>query len=437
MRPRVVVVGGGPAGSVTAALLAEAGIDTVLLERKAFPRHKVGESLQPAAIEALDARLGLGPAIAAQGFARKYGAVYVWGESRAPWSVLFDERLDRDLPGLDESQLLAGDYEHAWNVDRAVFDQILLEEAGRRGVEIREGAVAAEPILDGGRVVGVSLRGGEQLRASVVVDATGQAAWLGRSLGLLEEASDLRATATYAWLDGAGGLPGPLARHVQYVVTVPDGWVWFIPISSSRTSVGVVSRHPRRLTREAFDAAVRRAELPLEGAVGVPDAQGRVLRFARDWSFAQSRMAGPGWLLVGDAACFVDPILSGGVDFAVRGGCSAADVILRSLQADPASSSALLAAYDAEVRRDYRAYLRLARYWYGNNRSVEGLFWEAHAEIPPGSASTPLRAFVYLTSGRYAADRHKGIFQGWQERRMFDALGVDRAALERVRTGRN
>ena len=115
-RPRVLIIGGGPAGASAAGILARAGASVRVLERATFPRHHVGESLQPATSTLLEEHLGLGAALAAQGFAHKFGAVYVWGETREPWRVLFDPRLELDLDGLDEAGLLAGGYEHAWQV---------------------------------------------------------------------------------------------------------------------------------------------------------------------------------------------------------------------------------------------------------------------------------------------------------------------------------
>lgn len=430
--PDVIVIGGGPAGAVTAALLASEGVRVVLFEQERFPRHHVGESLQPATIELLDSYLGLGPTLAAQGFARKYGAMYVWGETRDPWSVLFDPRLEHDLPGLDEAALLAGGYEHAWQVLRSRFDQILLEEAARRGADVREGVAVASPVLEDRRVTGVRLRSGELVRSPLVVDASGQHSLLGRKLDLTADVVDLRATATYAYYDGAGGVPGPLGRHVQLVVTLSDGWAWFIPVSADRTSVGLVVRERGRMSPERFDALLAEAEFPLAGARAVVEPGGERLHFARDWSFAQKHARGPGFLLVGDAACFVDPILSGGVDSAVRGACNAALAILTSLR-EPAAGDAAFERYERRLREEYRAYLRLARYWYGNNRSVKGFFWEAHSEIPPDALSTPLRAFVYLTSGRYAADQHCKVFEETQERKIFRSLGFDRGALRRAR----
>jgi flavin-dependent dehydrogenase len=253
-----------------------------------------------------------------------------------------------------------------------------------------------------------------------VLDCTGQRCLIGRRLGGTRLVADMQATATYAYFDGAGGVDGPLGRHVQLVVSLPQGWAWFIPTSPTRTSVGLVHRLKERLDLARFRALLAPAQLPLDGATLVNPAQ--PLRHSRDWSFTHQRFTGPGWTLVGDAACFVDPILSGGVDFAVRGAFAAAVAVL---DGTPAAQE----RYASDLRRDYKAYLRLARYWYGNNRSVDGLFWQAHESIPAAATSTPARAFIYLTSGRYAADRHLQIFDAWQERRMFRALGVDAGRL--------
>lgn len=443
----VLVVGGGPAGATAAALLAREGVPVRIIEKHAFPRHHVGESLQPASMDLLERHFGLRARIAEAGFPRKYGAVYVWGRTRAPWSVLFDARLEAalaepggagldeaglDAAGLDEAGLHAGGFEHAWNVDRATFDALLLDEAVRRGARLETGAEALAPLLDGERVVGLRVRtpagpegpgAEEEWCATHVIDASGQRCLLGHHFGMIRAIEDMRATATYAYFDGAGGVAGVLGRHVQLVVTVDEGWVWFIPVSATRTSVGVVSRSRERLDEARFDAILAGAGLPLAGASAVREPY---LRFARDWSFVCARVAGPGWFCVGDAACFVDPILSGGVDFAIRGGLNAALAILKDADGT---------AYEEALRKEYRAYLRLARYWYGNNRSVAGLFWEAHQEIPPNATSLPKRAFVYLTTGRYAADAHMRVFQEWQEKKMFRALGVDAGALRRVIDG--
>lgn len=435
--PQIVVIGGGPAGATAAGILARAGARVTVFEREAFPRHHVGESLQPATFSLLNAHLDLGDVFASGGFAHKFGAVYVWGEGREPWRVLFDPRLELDLEHLDEEGLLNGGYEHAWQVNRAHFDHILLSRAAALGADVQHGVTVVAPLREGHRVCGVRVRlaSGEErdVRADMVLDASGQRCVMGRALQLQYPVQDMRSMATYAYYEGAGGVEGVLGRHVQLVVTIPEGWAWFIPTSPSRTSVGIVHRSRQRMTLDAFEEAVRAADLPLNGAVRLPGPRPeQPLWFARDWSFTHRQFAGDGWMLLGDAACFVDPILSGGVDAAVRSACAAATALVRIYSAEDVSRHELMQDYEHQIRSDFKAYLRLARYWYGNNRSVQGLFWEAHREIPKASMSTPMRAFVYLTSGQYAADRHLKVFDDWQEKHIFRALGVDGQALRRA-----
>lgn len=427
----VLVIGGGPGGATAAALLASHGVNVTLLERTRFPRHHVGESLQPSSLKLLEKHFGLKQQLSAQGFARKYGAVYVWGESRNPWSVLFDERLDTDLPDLTETRLLAGDYECALQVDRAVFDRVLLDNARNLGVNVLEEHEAIRPVLEGNRVKGVLVRANGQtktLSATSIIDATGQRCLLGRTFGTIESLPDLQATATYGYFQGAGGVPGPLGRHVQFVVTTPMGWIWFIPVSATLTSVGVVHHERRKMNEADFLKMLNTAGLPMEDATLI-EHQGSRLRHVRDWSYKNTEVAGENWLMVGDAAAFIDPILSGGVDFAIRGGCNAALALLRA-HTDSSQRHAAIQEYANQVQTEHKAYLKLARYWYGNNRSVDGFFWTAYDAIKPESGSTALRAFVYLTSGKYSTDRHFKVFAGWQEKTMFRALGVDRTALK-------
>ena len=158
---------------------------------------------------------------------------------------------------------------------------------------------------------------------------------------------------------------------------------------------------------------------------------------AKDWSYTHKRFVGSGWMMVGDAACFTDPILSGGVDFAIRGACNAAIALLRMFGEGRDSRDGTPPWLPSQLQREFAAYLRLARYWYANNRSVDGLFWEVHKVIPEDSLTTPLRAFKYVTSGKLDADNHFRIFTDAQEKKMFRALGVDKkevkSALERAK----
>jgi len=431
-RPRILVAGGGPAGATVAAILAKEGVDVTVLEKARFPRHHVGESLQPASFQLLDFHLGLGPMMAAQGFPLKFGAIYEWGKEKERWSVLFDERLADGADHLDREALLSGDYVHSYQVDRAVFDQILLDHAAERGAVVRQGFEVRKPVMNGDRVTGLVVRGpdgDETLEADLVIDATGTRCLMGRHLDLTRVIDDLQATATYAYYAGAGGVGEPLGRSVQLVVTVPEGWVWFIPVSADRTSVGIVTSDRQKLSPERFSEILARTSLPMDGATPIPGPKGNPFRTERDWSYTHRQFTGPGWMMVGDAACFTDPILSGGVDFAIRGGCNAAVAVLRAA-AEPLETAAIMGAYQHQLREEFGAYLRLARYWYGNNRAVEGLFWKMHEFIPVSSISTPLRAFVYQTSGECDADAHFHVFSLAQEKKIFRNLAVDPEQLK-------
>jgi flavin-dependent halogenase len=428
-RAQIAVIGAGPAGATAAALLASEGHEVTLFDRAPFPRHHVGESLQPAAFELLEMHLGLGERMAAAGFVPKYGAVYEWGETRERWSVLFDDRLDGGTDGVSEEDI-AG-YEHSWHVDRARFDQLILDEATARGAKLQI-AEALDPVLGEGRVRGLRVRddaGEREHRCDWLIDASGQRCLLGRGFDVIRTHDDLRATATYGYWQGCGGLEGPLGRGATLIVSVPNGWVWFIPITEDSTSVGLVSSEGRKVSEADYLAAVESANLPIGRGALAPDATGERLRHARNWSYMASRTAGPGWLMAGDSAGFVDPILSGGVDFAIRGGCNAALAIAKLVGDDGYDEAEVLRDYDQGLRAELVAYLRLARYWYGNNRSVDGFFWEAHRAVRADSIDTPLRAFKYLTMGRYDADRHYKVFIEWQERKIFKRLGVDKASL--------
>ena len=423
----VLIAGGGPAGATLGAILAKEGVRVDIIEKSRFPRPHIGESLQPAAFELLDFYLpGLVDQMANEGFARKYGAVYRWGNDRKLWHVMFDDRLDNGFDHLTNDDIRNGDYAMSWQVNRARFDQMLLEHAQKMGATVHEETTAIAPIMDGERARGLRVRtasGEQELHADVVVDATGTHCLLGRHFGTTKVVEDLKATAHWTYFRGAGGIGEPLDRDIQLVVSVEEGWIWFIPVSEDRTSIGVVTHEGKKLSKERYLDILQRAEIPIEGAEMEPGPRGATLYHMKDWSYTHTNFTGPGWLMVGDAACFTDPVLSGGVDFAIRGGCNAALAILRG-------DEQAWSDYALQLNKEYRAYLRLARYWYANNRAVEGLFWEMRRHIQPGSMTTPLRAFKFLTQGICNADAHFHIFTLAQEERIFRQLGVDKGRLK-------
>lgn len=388
----VAVIGGGPGGSAAAGMLARKGWKVLLLEREHFPRHHVGESLLPASLSVLE-ELGVLPAVQAAGFLPKWGATMVWGKDDRPWSWYFRETNPKNP--------------HAYQVWRPVFDQLLLENCRALGVEVLEGHQAVDVLFKDGRAAGVRYRSEAGLEATVqarfVVDASGQAALMGRRMGLRQWDPFFRNLAVYGYVTGAGRLPAPDETNI-FIEAHPHGWAWTIPLHTGWTSVGTVmdSRHGQEVLsqgkpRDAF----------LEQLAQAPHTA-RLLRDAelvsgpqvvRDWSYTSARLTGDGYILVGDAACFVDPLFSSGVHLALMSGVLAAAYVSTVLQ-DPGMGAAAGEVYGELYGKEYQHFRTMAQLFYCSNRTAESYFWEARRLLGHQEALSPRHAFIHAVAGQ-------------------------------------
>jgi flavin-dependent dehydrogenase len=388
----VVVIGGGPGGSTAATMLARKGWHVLLLERERFPRDHIGESLLPASVPVLE-ELGVLPAVQQAGFLPKWGATMVWGRQKTPWSWYFRETNQR--------------YPHAYQVWRPQFDHLLLQNSRAHGVEVREGHAVRHVVFEEGRATGVRFTAADgtehTARARFVVDASGQSALLGRQLDLRRWDAMFQNLAVYGYFAGARRLPAPDETNIL-VESYAHGWFWNIPLHTGWMSVGAVvdSRTgqeglrrsgPQRFLLEQIAQAPYTREL-LNGAALV---YGPFV--LKDWSYVSDEVAGDGYVLVGDAACFIDPLFSSGVHLALMAGVLAAAYVTTALR-DPGMREAAGRVYKELYYKEYGHFRDMAALFYASNRTVESYFWEARRLLGGPDTLSPRQAFIHAVAGQ-------------------------------------
>ena len=386
----VVVIGGGPGGSTCATLLADSGYRVILLERSKFPREHVGESLLPASMPVLE-QIGAMQAIEDAGFIVKRGATLVWGKDPEPWSWYF-----ADDPGQRPT---------SFQVVRSEFDQILLRNASEHGVDVREEHQVLDVHFEDGRASGVSfMRDGGQghIDCRFLVDASGQAALLSRKLNLHQWDEYFKNLAVYGYYQNAAHLEPPNNGNI-FIESYEHGWLWKIPLHTGVTSVGAV------VDKEFGQAALRQLGPRgfLETQVALAPRTKALLADAtliddpsieRDWSYTSKQFAGDGYVLVGDAACFVDPLFSSGVHLALGSATLAANYVQSALE-QPKTREQAAELYESLYRKQYDYFHLTAQLFYGTNRSADSYFWEAR-RILGDDAAAPREAFVRVVSGQ-------------------------------------
>jgi flavin-dependent dehydrogenase len=339
IRPRydVAIVGGGPAGSTAATLLARAGLQVACFERERFPRFHIGESLLPAGVPLFE-RLGILPRLEAAGFLPKYGAVFI--DEVEPRQVMFNFRAGRNWA------------DHAYNVPRADFDRLLLEHATKEGAEVFEGALV-ETVEVGSDVARLGVRtedgGRYAVEAAFVVDASGRDALLATRLGRRTPMPTLGKVALFAHFRSAERWPGRTEGHIRLYL-FEHGWFWWIPFAGDLTSVGCVLH--QRVVRDRkveiarlFDDMVAAAPSVAAGLAGAT----RVTEVwsAANFSYRAEPSVGDRFVAIGDAVTFVDPIFSTGVYIAMQSAELAAAVIVKQFRRGRFTA----AAFDGYRRR--------------------------------------------------------------------------------------
>ena len=344
----VLIIGGGPAGSTAGALLAQRGLRVTLLEKDHHPRFHIGESLLPANLPLLD-QLGVGDQVRAVGMVKR-GAEFVspWHD-QATQTVYFNEAWDKSMP-------------FAYQVRRSEFDEILLRNAQARGAEVNEGCRVREvEFHDGGARATVQAKRDDGTPARwntrFVIDASGRDTVLGKKFGTKRRNPKHNSSALYGHFTGARRHPGQDEGNIT-IFWFDHGWFWFIPLADGCTSVGAVIWSYYLKTRDKpvkdffLDSIAMCPALAarLEGAQLVCEVEA-----TGNFSYSCEQTHGPGYLMIGDAFAFIDPVFSSGVMLAMHGGFVAADTVEKCLK-EPASAAAALRDFDRQVRRGPREF---------------------------------------------------------------------------------
>ncbi len=333
----VLVIGGGPSGATAATLVAQQGFRVSLLERERFPRYHIGESLIPETFRVLD-RLGMLPKMRESRFVNKHSVQFVSEHGKLSEPFYFDVHKPHESS-------------RTWQVYRQEFDLMMLDNARETGVDVHEGVRVTDVIFEGARAVGVKAIDEtgvkQEIRAKVIVDAAGQSCLIQDRLSLREWDPVLKKAAIWTYWKGAYRDAGRDEGATIVMQTQgKKGWFWYIPLHDDVLSVGVVAPYDYLFA----DRASKDFEtIYWEEVSKCPGVQPRIAnaervapyRAAKEYSYRSKQVAGDGWVLVGDAFGFLDPLYSSGVLLALKSGAYAADAIVQGLQKNDTTAAQL------------------------------------------------------------------------------------------------
>jgi len=416
IRCDVAIVGGGPAGSTAGTLLKKYNpeLSVLILEKEKFPRDHVGESQLPY-IGRILREMGCWEKCEAANFPIKVGATYRWGTSDQLWDFNFVD--PGEIEGLERPSAYEGArVATAWQVDRAVYDKILLDHAESIGCEVRQETATTcvhRDENDPDRIAGLEIRDAtgatETVQARHYIDASGNAAIIRRAMDVrVDSPTSLQNVAFWDYWENAEWAVeiGVGGTRVQ-VLSIECGWLWFIPLGPTRTSIGFIcpaeyykesGKSPEEIYAWACETEPRVRELTANAM-----RRGTV-EATKDWSFLAERLVGKNWMLAGECAGFADPILAGGMMLTHSSARHAAYTVLE-LDRGELPEAWLKDHYSDTQRRRINQHIRFADFWYSANGQFTDL--EEHtAKIAKdaGLSLRPKEAFRWLSTGGFSDD---------------------------------
>jgi flavin-dependent dehydrogenase len=386
----VAVIGGGPAGTTVATLLARQGLSITLFERRTFPRFHIGESLLPGSMPIFQ-ELGVYEEMNKQ-FIKKPGGKWYYGKR----PVFSDFACGPSNTSFAKTP-------HAYMVKREELDHILLNNAARAGVQVFQEHTVTDLVQEAEKVVGVTVRDNKNgqlrdCRCEMVFDCSGFGAVAANKFRLRKE-NRLRTIAVFGHYRTL-----PVNKDVKdgWIVApmLYNGWVWMIPLEKDLVSVGVVTsidkfKEARRSPQQFLEAYMRNVPIVKNGLGPNPVLEGDIHLYG-NLGYTCSRACGDGWVMVGDAAFFIDPCYSSGVHLALSMAKKAADIYLDCRRTGQQTFAAFAQKYEKFVHKDEKLVLRLvdAFYMASRNRLLRWL-------IPAGNIPPIQKQFVAITGGDF------------------------------------
>ncbi len=355
----VIIIGGGPAGAVLGSYLSQAGVTNTIIEKAMHPRPHVGESLVTSTTR-IFRDIGFLETMESEGFVHKFGAS--WHPTRKS-GEFYLEFAEFPQDGVDQ--------DYTYHVDRSKFDHLLLQHAKKLGSKVIQGVEVRQVLFDDeDRATGVrlSVDGVEvELPAKMVVDASGRNTVLGQQRGLRLKDPIFNQFAVYNWFENVDRGEGKTADYIHiYFLPVERGWVWQIPITETITSVGVVAE------REVFKQSRQRVEEYFEDHINMSPDLAKAMETAKpvrefrseaEYSYSMKEFVGNNWMLVGDAARFVDPIFSSGVSIACESAKFASEAIIEAFETDDFSREAFT-PYEEKLRTGVTIWYEFIKLYY-------------------------------------------------------------------------
>lgn len=403
----VVIIGGGPAGSCCGSLLRkyDPSLRVAIFEREKFPRDHIGESLLPAVCQVLN-EMNAWDKVERANFPIKIGATYRWGATKELWDFEFlpgRDFKDDPRPGRFAGQRALT----AFQVDRAIYDEILIDHAAEMGCEVREETKVVEINKTGDHIDSVKLGTGEVIEAKYFIDASGVSGIIRRAMDVgVDYPTTLRNIAIWDYYQNADwavniGVGGTRIT----VMSLGYGWIWFIPIGPTRTSIGLVipleyykesGKRPEELFLQGL------AEEPLISQLIKNGTRENRLTTTNDWSYIADRLCGDNWFLIGDTCGFADPILSAGMTLAMMGARQVAYSIL-AMERKEHEKQWLMDFYNDSHRKRIRQHVLFADFWYTSNGQFTDLIdYTKEIAETSGLNLTPDEAFRWLGTGGFA-----------------------------------